>query len=109
MDRYKKCTNESFVYSYTMPKEIELVQVKPVKQKRKLANIIFRKQKNKTTAVVAYSDETNATLSSKTKTNKINDKNQMTLPNTNTRRKSTRIKLHHDKRNKLNMNCCKIS
>lgn len=105
MERYKRATNDSFVYSYNLTQEIDLNEKKPVKPKRKLANILFRKQKNKAQTIVVYGDEQISSLSNKSKTNKINDKNQITLPS---KKKSFKIRLH-DKHNKLSLNCCKVS
>lgn len=100
MDRYKRHTiNECFVYSYNMPKEIDLNEKKPIKKKRKVVNIFFKKGNNKNSAVVCFGDD------KAPKAQRVNDKNQVMTLFT---KRSSKIKLH-DKRNKLNMNCCRVS
>ena len=98
MDRYKKqSVNESFVYAYNIPKEIDLNAEKPIKKKRnKVVNIFFKKCKNKNSAVVSFGEQP------KTKNQKFMDKFE-TINSTRS------IHLHDSKRNKLNLNCCKVS
>ena len=100
MDRYIQISNNQFVYEYNMPREIDLSEQKPIKKKRKVVNILFRRCKNKNSAIISYGD------SNKTKQiqNYYYDKN--TNNNSN---KKVKIKLH-DKQNRLDdLNCCKIS
>lgn len=100
MDRYRPISTNSFVYEYNMPREIDLSEQKPIKKKRKVVNILFRRCKNKNSAIISYGD------SNKTKQiqNYYYDKNA-----NNNNNKKVKIKLH-DKQNRLDdLNCCKIS
>ena len=101
MDRYKKqSVNESFVYAYNLTKEIDLNAEKPVKKKRnKVVNIFFKKCKNsKNSAVVSFGDQP------KSISQKFMDKFE-----TSSRQSTRSIHLHDSKREKLNLNCCKVS
>lgn len=98
MDRYKKqSVNDSFVYAYNIPKEIDLNAEKPIKKKRnKVVNIFFKKCKNKNSAVVSFGEQPKT-------------KNQKFMHKFETIKSPRSIHLHDSKRNKLNLNCCKVS
>jgi len=103
MERYRPISANSFVYEYNMPREIDLSEPKPIKKKRKVVNILFKRCKNnKNSAVISYTDSSNTN-------NKQIQKYYFDKANcNNNNNNNTKIKLH-DKRHRLDLNCCKIS
>lgn len=97
MNRYKyKSASDCFVYSYNMPKEIQLI--KPVEQKKKSKFILPFKKKLKYKAPVAKSLDNLNQISYKPSNNVVKLK-----PDKKPKKKKSK------NGKKLSLNCCKIS